>query len=130
MRHITFSYSLLNLYLIHVPIPNIFCMQEQQAGPESLLFEDGMKVEAKDLQNPSLICVATIQDIKQGKLLIHFDGWSSKYDYWCESTSTDIHPPMWCGKHGKKVQPPKGTLYNSYIYTPSHNMCVITNCNV
>ena len=56
-----------------------------------------MSIEAKDRQNPSMICAATIQRIdQQGKLLIHFDGWSQQFDYWCEPSTTDIHPPMWC----------------------------------
>lgn len=52
--------------------------QDQLAGPASLLFQPDMKVEATDKQNPHLICVATIANIKDGKLLIHFDGWSNR----------------------------------------------------
>ena len=68
-----------------------------------------MSVEAKDRKNPSLVCAATIQRIgERGKLLIHFDGWSQDYDYWCKPSTTDIHPPMWCGKNSRKVAAPKG----------------------
>ena len=67
-----------------------------------------MSVEAKDRKNPGLTCVATIKKIDNGQLLIHFDGWSENYDYWCDPWSDDIHPPMWCGKNGKKVEPPHG----------------------
>ena len=67
-----------------------------------------MRLEAKDRQNPHLICVATITNTKDGQLLIHFDGWSNAFDYWCKPDSTDIHPAMWCGKRGQSVQPPKG----------------------
>ena len=68
-----------------------------------------MSIEAKDRMNPSMICAATIQRIdERGRLLIHFDGWSQNYDYWCEPSTTDIHPPMWCGKNSRKVEPPNG----------------------
>ena len=71
-------------------------------------FQVGMKLEAKDRLYPTLTAVATITDIRDKKLLIHFDGWTSKYDYWCKPTSTDIHPMGWCAKHNKDLQPPKG----------------------
>jgi len=67
-----------------------------------------MHVEAKDRKHPSLICAATITEVRNRRLLIHFDGWPDKYNYWCSPDTTDIHPPMWCGKNGKKVQPPYG----------------------
>ena len=69
-----------------------------------------MRIEAKDRKNPSLICVATITDIRNRRMLIHFDGWSDDYNYWCTPDTTDIHPPMWCSKNGRKLEPPKGGL--------------------
>ena len=68
-----------------------------------------MKLEAKDRLHPTLVAVATIINIRDKKLLIHFDGWTSKYDYWCKPTSTDIHPVGWCAQHNKDLQPPKGS---------------------
>lgn len=68
----------------------------------------GMKLEAKDRLNPSLVCVATISDIKDGRLLIHFDGWGTQYDYWCRPDSIDIHPKGWCRSHRKELQAPGG----------------------
>ena len=68
-----------------------------------------MKLEAKDRLHPTLVAVATIIDIRDEKLLIHFDGWTSKYDYWCKPTSADIHPVGWCTQHNKDLQPPKGS---------------------
>ena len=97
----------------HVDVPHL---QGQLTGPGSLLFRAGMSVEAKDRQNPSMICVAKIRSINpQGKLLIHFDGWSQQYDYWCEPSSLDIHPPMWCGKNGRKVEAPNGEVTDSCL---------------
>ena len=79
-----------------------------------------MSVEAKDQHNPSMTCAATIQRINhQGKLLIHFDGWTQHFDYWCEPSTTDIHPPMWCDKNNKKVEPPNGMLIHELLYNYS-----------
>ena len=71
-------------------------------------FKVGMKLEAKDRLHPTLVCVATITDIKDEQLLIHFDGWSMDYDYWCRPDSTDIHPRGWCSSHGVELQAPAG----------------------
>ena len=85
--------------------------QEQKGGcSSSLEFRPGMKLEAKDRKNPGLTCVATISEIRDGQLLIHFDGWSTSYDYWCEPSSTDIHPVGWCLANGKELQPPYGRV--------------------
>ena len=88
--------------------------QIQNSGTGSQHFRVGMKLEAKDRKHPSLICVASIIDINDDdELLIHFDGWSAEYDYWCKPDSTDIHPPMWCNKHHRQLQPPQGETTNN-----------------
>ncbi|XP_005112062.1 lethal(3)malignant brain tumor-like protein 1 [Aplysia californica] len=69
-------------------------------------FETGMKLEIVDKRNPILIRVATIQDVKDFRLLIHFDGWDSLYDYWLEDDSMDLHPPQWCWKTFHPLQSP------------------------
>ena len=68
----------------------------------------GMKLEAKDRKNPGLICVATITEIDGRRLLIHFDGWSKFYDYWCEPNTVDIHPIGWCDNSAYELQKPHG----------------------
>lgn len=85
--------------------PDDLFTAKQKSAP---VFKAGMKLEAKDRLNPSLIAVATVQDVREGKLLIHFDGWTSKFDYWCDRTTEDIHPVGWCLEQGKSLQPPKG----------------------
>lgn len=45
-------------------------------------FEIGMKLEAVDRMNPSLICVATVTDMVDDRFLVHFDNWDDTYDYW------------------------------------------------
>ena len=85
-----------------------------QSSATKTKFEVGMRLEAKDRKNPSLICAATIVDVKSkaktSNLLIHFDGWSSAYNYWCKSNSTDIHPMGWSKKKKLSLQEPYGNL--------------------
>lgn len=56
-----------------------------------------MKLEARyhrilEARDRSPICVASIRDFKNGRLLVHFDGWTADYDYWYDSDSIDLHP--------------------------------------
>ncbi len=37
-----------------------------------------------------------------GKILIHFDGWTENYDYWAEPTSVDLHPIGWMQNFSEK----------------------------
>ncbi|XP_062504453.1 uncharacterized protein LOC134181229 isoform X2 [Corticium candelabrum] len=75
--------------------------------PQANSFKVGMKLEARDRKNPSMVCVATVTRVQDKCLLIHFDGWTEKYDYWCEHTSQDIHPIGWCKRHTYNLQSPK-----------------------
>ncbi|XP_038057788.1 lethal(3)malignant brain tumor-like protein 4 [Patiria miniata] len=93
-------------------------MTKSQAAPKTLFksyendcltpqgFRKGMKLEAIDKKNPSLICVATVTDIMESRFLIHFDAWEDMYDYWCDSSSPYIHPVGWCEENGKILSPP------------------------
>ncbi|XP_022091136.1 lethal(3)malignant brain tumor-like protein 1 isoform X2 [Acanthaster planci] len=93
-------------------------MTKSQAAPRSLFksyendcvtpqgFRKGMKLEAIDKKNPSLICVATVANIMESRFLIHFDAWEDTYDYWCDSSSPYIHPVGWCEENGKILSPP------------------------
>lgn len=67
-----------------------------------------MRLEAKDRQYPTLVCVATIAAVRGNRLLVHFDGWQNNYDYLCSPESTDIHPVGWCRRKGRDLQKPNG----------------------
>ncbi|XP_068257050.1 lethal(3)malignant brain tumor-like protein 2 isoform X2 [Nyctibius grandis] len=69
-------------------------------------FVAGMKVEAVDLMEPRLICVATVKRVVQRLLSIHFDGWDNEYDQWVDCESPDIYPVGWCELTGYQLQPP------------------------
>uniref|UniRef100_A0A8C6ZJ28 SAM domain-containing protein n=1 Tax=Nothoprocta perdicaria TaxID=30464 RepID=A0A8C6ZJ28_NOTPE len=89
-----------------------------QAAPKSLFkslspvtpsgFRLGMKLEAVDKKNPSLMCVATITDMLENRLLIHFDNWDESYDYWCEASSPYIRPVGYCQETGTPLTTPPG----------------------
>ncbi|XP_045551917.1 lethal(3)malignant brain tumor-like protein 1 isoform X2 [Salmo salar] len=71
-------------------------------------FEVGMKLEAVDRMNPSLICVATVTDVVDDRFLVHFDNWDDTYDYWCDASSPYIHPIGWCQERSLPLTPPQG----------------------
>ncbi|XP_065390263.1 lethal(3)malignant brain tumor-like protein 4 isoform X7 [Macaca fascicularis] len=77
-------------------------------GPMPKEFQVGMKLEAVDRKNPSLVCVATIADIVEDRLLVHFDNWDDSYDYWCDVNSPYIQPVGWCQENGRTLIAPQG----------------------
>lgn len=54
-----------------------------------------MALEVVDKRNPILVRVAEILQSKDNQVLVHFNGWDSKYDFWAESDSPDLHPVGW-----------------------------------
>uniref|UniRef100_A0A8C0G146 Lethal(3)malignant brain tumor-like protein 1 n=1 Tax=Chelonoidis abingdonii TaxID=106734 RepID=A0A8C0G146_CHEAB len=72
--------------------------------PHSFLVN--MKLEAVDRRTPSLIRVASVEDVEDYRIKVHFDGWSHVYDFWIDADHPDIHPVGWCLKTGHPLQPP------------------------
>jgi hypothetical protein len=86
-----------------------------EATPAQLLanLKVGMKLEATDRANPSMICVATVVEIDplghpEAPIRIHFDGWTDKYDYWASVKSADLHRIGHCQATGHRLEKPKG----------------------
>lgn len=73
-------------------------------------FSPNMKLEAVDLMQPGLVCVATVKSCAGRLLLIHFDGWEDEYDQWVDCHSPDIYPVGWCELVGVQLQPPPGLV--------------------
>ncbi|XP_021915653.1 lethal(3)malignant brain tumor-like protein 3 isoform X2 [Zootermopsis nevadensis] len=69
-------------------------------------FRLGMKLEAVDRKNSSLVCVATVAELMDNRILVHFDSWDDIYDYWADPMSPYIHPVGWCEEHGHTLTPP------------------------
>ncbi|XP_046994712.1 lethal(3)malignant brain tumor-like protein 3 [Schistocerca americana] len=70
-------------------------------------FRIGMKLEAVDRKNKNLVCVATVADIVDNRILVHFDGLDEAFDYWADPSSPYIHPVGWCEEHNRQLTPPK-----------------------
>uniref|UniRef100_A0A8C8EKE3 FCS-type domain-containing protein n=1 Tax=Oncorhynchus tshawytscha TaxID=74940 RepID=A0A8C8EKE3_ONCTS len=73
-------------------------------------FRQGMKLEAVDLMEPRLVCVATVTRIVHRLLRIHFDGWEDEYDQWVDCQSSDLYPVGWCQLTGYQLQPPAAQM--------------------
>lgn len=71
-------------------------------------FSANLKLEAVDLMEPRLVCVATVKRCVGRLLLIHFDGWEDEFDQWIDYQSPDIYPVGWCELSGYQLQPPPG----------------------
>ncbi|KAL7374034.1 hypothetical protein ABVT39_020583 [Epinephelus coioides] len=87
----------------HAAPPTLFTCRTASCG-----FSVGMKLEAVDKKNPGLVCVASIADVIEDHILVHFDNWDDTYDYWCDSSSPYIHPVGWCEQHGRPLTAPQG----------------------
>ena len=65
-----------------------------------------MKLEAVDLREQSFVCPATVVEMRGSIVRIHFDGWDSGFDQWCDFESLDLFPVGWCEKNNHPLQPP------------------------
>lgn len=74
-------------------------------------FRRGMKLEADDLRNSRKICVATVADVLDNRILVTFDGWDEQYDYWVEINSPFIHPVNWHRDNGFNITPPPSKFF-------------------
>uniref|UniRef100_A0A4W5QX30 Uncharacterized protein n=1 Tax=Hucho hucho TaxID=62062 RepID=A0A4W5QX30_9TELE len=72
-------------------------------------FAQNIKLEAVDLMEPRLVCVATMRRCV-GLLLLHLDldGWEPDFDQWVDFQSPDIYPVGFCEVTGYQLQPPIG----------------------
>lgn len=87
-------------------------------------FRIGMKLEAEDRKN-DLVCVATIADMLDNRLLINFDSWDEMYDFWVDPTSPYIHPVGWAEEHGVSLTPPNCKYKSAYYSSFEINLLII-----
>ncbi|TGZ47018.1 Polycomb protein Sfmbt [Temnothorax longispinosus] len=76
-------------------------------------FIEGMRLEAADLMDPRLVCVATITRVIGRLLRVHFDGWEDEYDQWLDCQSPDIYPVGWCDLVDHKLEGPRVLVKNT-----------------
>ncbi|XP_055625612.1 lethal(3)malignant brain tumor-like protein 3 isoform X2 [Toxorhynchites rutilus septentrionalis] len=69
-------------------------------------FEIGMSLEADDLKKSGKVCVASVTDKIDNRILVHFDGWDERYDYWVDIHSPYIHHINWHHDNGYGITPP------------------------
>ncbi|XP_068603864.1 lethal(3)malignant brain tumor-like protein 4 [Brachionichthys hirsutus] len=93
-------------------------------------FQVNQKLEAVDRRNPMLIRVATVTDIEDYMVKIHYDGWSQQFDVWCDSDLCDLHPVGWCQRTGHPLEPPPGQSdkCSSPVSSPSQGVCPTPGC--
>ncbi|XP_041359679.1 lethal(3)malignant brain tumor-like protein 3 isoform X2 [Gigantopelta aegis] len=89
-------------------------------------FEVDMKIEVVDPRNTILVRVATICEVIDYQVRIHFDGWSDIYDYYLDDDSPDMHPPGWCAKTGHILQPPFSP--SDLVHSPGQSGCPTPGC--
>lgn len=82
------------------------CFRQPPSRPARNEFQVGDKLEAVDPKNPSLICPATVREVKADRILIGFDGWSLASQFWTHFFSRDLFPCGWCQRAGHILQPP------------------------
>ncbi|KAG8196548.1 hypothetical protein JTE90_003565 [Oedothorax gibbosus] len=70
-------------------------------------FKEGMFLEAVDLMEPRLICVAYVTKVVGRLLKVHFDGWEEDYDQWCDCESPDLFPIGWCDAFSYRLEAPR-----------------------
>lgn len=66
-------------------------------------FKIGMKLEAEDTRNTNKLCVATIGDVIDSRVLITLDGFDSCYNYWTDIRSPYIHPINFHQENGYSI---------------------------
>lgn len=99
----TFTWDLYIAETNTIPAPvQLFNRDIPQHG-----FIEGMRLEAADLMDPRLVCVATITRVIGRLLRVHFDGWEDEYDQWLDCQSPDIYPVGWCDLVDHKLEAPR-----------------------
>ncbi|CAK8691450.1 unnamed protein product [Clavelina lepadiformis] len=89
-------------------------------------FEIGMKLEVVDQRNCRLIRVATIADLDDFRVQVHFDGWSDMYDFWIDADSRDLHPLQWCNETQHQLQ---GPVNSNETPRGDQCRCPVPGCN-
>lgn len=66
-----------------------------------------MKLEAVDMMAPHLICVASVAQVAENLIRIHFDGWNESFEQWIDCRSPNIYPIGWCELVGHQLENPQ-----------------------
>ncbi|XP_004519571.1 uncharacterized protein LOC101462021 isoform X1 [Ceratitis capitata] len=85
-------------------------------------FKIGMHLEAEDLNDTGKLCVASVSDVLDNRIRVHFDGWDDCYDYWVDISSPYIHPCGWHVGRQQLIVPPEfeNTTFSWTEYIKTH----------
>ncbi|XP_046804911.1 uncharacterized protein LOC111686830 isoform X1 [Lucilia cuprina] len=86
-------------------------------------FKVGMHLEAEDLNDTGKLCVASVADVLDDRIRIHFDGWDDCYDIIVDINSPYIHPCGWHEGRQQLVVPPdcENSAFNWKDYIRKQN---------
>lgn len=65
-----------------------------------------MKLEAEDIQGTRELCVATVKDVIDDRVLITFDGMDTSANFWTDINAPCIHPVNWHLENNFSINPP------------------------
>ena len=63
-----------------------------------------------------MVRAATVAEVNEYRLRIHFDGWDDIYDDWFESESLDLYPCGWCEKTGHPLETPLSKFMSTMVW--------------
>lgn len=90
-------------------IIEILSLQNTERNP----FKIGMKLEADCIKDSRKLCVASIGDIIDNRVLVTFDGMDQSLNYWTDINSPYLHPINWHQRTNRQLSLPSG----NYIFT-------------
>ena len=64
-----------------------------------------------------MVRAATVAEVNEYRLRIHFDGWDDIYDDWFESESLDLYPCGWCEKTGHPLETPLSKFMSTMVWS-------------
>ena len=62
-----------------------------------------------------MVRAATVAEVNEYRLRVHFDGWDDIYDDWFESESLDLYPCGWCEKSGHPLETPLSKFFFPFV---------------
>lgn len=82
----------------------LFHLQNTERNP----FKIGMKLEADCVKDSSKLCLASIGDVIDNRVLVTFDGIDHTLSYWTDINSPYLHPINWHQRNGCTLSLPQG----------------------
>lgn len=110
MQTLVSSTSTLQFRRIIINLWFSLSLQNTERNP----FKVDMKLEADCVKNSRKLCVATIGDINDNRVLVTFDGLDQSLNYWTDINSPYLHPVNWHQRNGRQLSLPSGNYIRFY----------------